>query len=156
MSNISRRIFLAYLGILLASISANATAQLIKKFRKSNVTIISSGQIFTFNIELAEDSKQHALGLMYRQKLAPDAGMLFDYKTPHRISMWMKNTFIPLDMIFIAADGRIVNIAERTIPKSTTVISSHENVKAVLEVNSGTVAKLGIKPGDLVRHRIFE
>ena len=93
---------------------------------------------------------------MYRRKLAPDAGMLFDYKTPQRVSMWMKNTFIPLDMIFIAADGRIVNIAERTVPQSKTVISSQGKIRGVLEINGGTVARLGIKPGDRVRHPIFE
>jgi len=125
-------------------------------FKRTVLTIVSSGQKFSFNVELAQDSKQHALGLMYRRKLAPDAGMLFDYKTPQRVSMWMKNTFIPLDMIFIAADGRIVNIAERTVPQSKTVISSQGKIRGVLEINGGTVARLGIKPGDRVRHPIFE
>ena len=92
---------------------------------------------------------------MFRRKLAPDAGMLFDYKVPQRITMWMKNTYIPLDMLFIGAGGRIVNIAERTVPRSLAAISSDGNAQAVLEVNGGTARRLGIRPGDMVLHPIF-
>ena len=109
----------------------------------------------TFEVELAATEKQRRLGLMFRRKLAPNAGMLFDYVRSRPVAMWMKNTYIPLDMLFIAADGRVVNIAKRTVPHSLKSISSAGRVRAVLEVNAGTADRLGIVAGALVRHRIF-
>ena len=108
-----------------------------------------------FEVELAATEKQRRLGLMFRRKLAPNAGMLFDYVRSRPVAMWMKNTYIPLDMLFIAADGRVVNIAKRTVPHSLKSISSAGRVRAVLEVNAGTADRLGIVAGALVRHRIF-
>ncbi|HEX6979549.1 MAG TPA: DUF192 domain-containing protein, partial [Alphaproteobacteria bacterium] len=84
-----------------------------------------------------------------------DAGMLFDFKRDQPVSMWMRNTRIPLDMLFIARDGRIVNIAQRTVPFSEATIQSKGAVRAVLELNGGTAQRLGIRPGDTVRHPIF-
>ena len=92
---------------------------------------------------------------MYRRDLAADAGMLFLYERAGRHSMWMRNTLILLDMLFIARDGRIVHIAQRTVPGSLETISSEGPVKAILEVNGGTAARLGLQPGDRVRHRAF-
>ena len=92
---------------------------------------------------------------MYRRSLADDAGMLFVYGSEGMVSMWMRNTFIPLDMLFIAGDGRIVRIAERTVPQSLETISSGRPVIGVLEVNGGTAARLGIQPGDRVLYRAF-
>ncbi len=108
-----------------------------------------------FEVELAATEKQRRLGLMFRRKLAPNAGMLFDYVRSRPVAMWMKNTYIPLDMLFITADGRVVNIAKRTVPHSLKSISSAGRVRAVLEVNAGTADRLGIVAGALVRHRIF-
>ena len=108
-----------------------------------------------FKLEMALTEKQQQRGLMFRRSLAPDAGMLFDYGSPQIITMWMRNTLIPLDMIFIGADGRIINIAERAVPGSLTAIASAGAARAVLEVNGGTASRLGIKPGDRVRHAIF-
>jgi uncharacterized membrane protein (UPF0127 family) len=108
-----------------------------------------------FQVELAATEKERQVGLMYRRKLARDAGMLFDYLTPQPVAMWMKNTYIPLDMLFIAADGRVVNIAKRTVPHSLASIASAGRVRAVLELSAGTTDRLDIKPGDLVRHRVF-
>ena len=85
-------------------------------------------------------------------KMAADAGMLFLYDPPQNTSMWMFQTLIPLDMLFIGADGRVVNIHERAVPGSTATISSAGPVRAVLELNGGTVARLKLKPGDRVRH----
>src|SRR3546814_13522615 len=85
---------------------------------------------------------------MYRDHLAADAGMLFVYSQPRRVSMWMKNTLIPLDMLFIAPDGRIESIVKRAVPHSLATISSRGKVRAVLELNGGTVDRLGIRPGD--------
>ncbi len=81
--------------------------------------------------------------------------MLFVYPSDAPVSMWMKNTFIPLDMFFIGSDGRITHIAERTVPQSTELIGSNGPVRAVLELNGGTASRLGIKPGDRVVHRVF-
>ena len=89
---------------------------------------------------------------MYRRDLAGDAGMLFIYERDKPISMWMKNTLIPLDMLFLARDGRIVRIAARAVPMSLQTISSGEEVAAVLELNGGTADRLGIAAGDRVIH----
>jgi len=105
-----------------------------------------------FSVELARTPAQMALGLMFRQSLASDSGMLFVYGSEQPVAFWMKNTVIPLDMLFIGADGHIRRIVERTVPMSTTPISSVDPVRAVLEVNGGTAERLGIRPGDVVRH----
>ena len=108
-----------------------------------------------FAVELATTPDQQVQGLMFRRALAPDAGMLFLYDDEHEIQMWMKNTLIPLDMIFIKADGRILSVAERTVPQSLATIGSKGPARAVLEVNGGTVSRLGIKPGDRIVHPAF-
>jgi uncharacterized membrane protein (UPF0127 family) len=109
-----------------------------------------------FTVELASTEPEREQGLMFRTTLAPDAGMLFDFKEVEPVVMWMKDTNLPLDMLFIAKDGRIIRIAERTVPFSLTMISSGGAVLGVLELNGGTAARLKIKPGDLVIHPIFE
>jgi hypothetical protein len=92
---------------------------------------------------------------MFRRSMAPDAGMLFDYTTPSMAMMWMKNTLIPLDMLFVDAAGRIVNIHERAVPGSLDPIAAAGPARAVIELNGGTAAHLGIKPGDRVIYPIF-
>jgi uncharacterized membrane protein (UPF0127 family) len=92
---------------------------------------------------------------MHRPSMAADVGMLFDFKADAPVAMWMRNTLIPLDMLFITRDGRIANIAERTVPYSETSIPSKGPVRAVLEVNGGTAARLKIRPGDRVDHPMF-
>ncbi len=108
-----------------------------------------------FRIEVAVTPDQKATGLMFRRELAADAGMLFTYETPQIITMWMRNTYIPLDMIFIDSLGRVVNVAERTIPETLTVVPSAAPAVAVLEVPAGTAARLGIGPGARVIHPSF-
>jgi len=115
----------------------------------------SDGRVHRFTVELANTDAEREEGLMFRTSLAPDAGMLFDFKRVEPVVMWMKNTYLPLDMLFIAKDGRIVRIAERTVPQSLTMISSVEPVLGVLELNGGTAARLRIKPGDRVAYPIF-
>lgn len=109
----------------------------------------------SFRVEIAVTPEQRQQGLMFRQSLAADAGMLFLYGEDRQVRMWMKNTLIPLDMIFITRDGRVESVAERAIPLSAAIVASDGNVAAVLEVNGGTAARLGIKPGDRVRHAAF-
>ena len=98
---------------------------------------------------------QRARGLMFREKLGPYDGMLFDFYKDAPVSFWMKNTLIPLDMVFIAGDGTIKSIHANAVPHSTETIPSQFPVRAVLEINGGSAKLLGIKPGDKVLHPIF-
>lgn len=108
-----------------------------------------------FSVEIAATDEERQTGLMYRKELADGKGMLFDFNPEQEISMWMKNTYVSLDMIFIRADGRILRIAENTEPMSTKIISSRGQARAVLEVMAGTAQKYGIRPGDRVSHPLF-
>ena len=117
--------------------------------------IASKSGVHTFAIELAVNDEQRARGLMFRKELPEGQGMLFDFHKEQPTSFWMKNTYIPLDMIFIRGDGRILRIAENTVPLSETLVPSGGPVRAVLEVIGGTAKKLGIAPGDRVGHAIF-
>src|SRR5512134_3375920 len=117
--------------------------------------IASKGGVHTFAVELALTPEQQAQGLMYRKELPEGQGMLFDFKREQEATFWMKNTYVPLDMIFIRADGRIHRIATNTTPLSEALVSSGGPVRAVLEVVAGTTKKLGIAAGDRVAHPIF-
>ena len=117
--------------------------------------IASKNGVHPFQVELAATEEQRARGLMFRKELPDGRGMLFDFQRDQEISMWMKNTLIPLDMIFITRDGRIHRIAENTEPHSLRPISSGGPVLAVLEVSGGTARKLGLAPGDRVAHPMF-
>ncbi|MGE5565617.1 MAG: DUF192 domain-containing protein [Parcubacteria group bacterium] len=108
-----------------------------------------------FRVEVADDEAEREQGLMFRTHLDDDQGMLFDFHTPQQVSFWMKNTLIPLDMIFIRADGTIANIEANTEPYSETPIPSDGEVLGVLEIGGGLTQELGVKPGDKVVHRIF-
>jgi hypothetical protein len=117
--------------------------------------IVTKNGVHVFSVEMATTEEEKTTGLMYRKELPDGKGMLFDFSPEQPVSMWMKNTYIPLDMIFIRADGRILRIAENTEPLSTKIISSGGPAKGVLEVIAGTAQKYGIKPGDLVAHPLF-
>ena len=121
----------------------------------AGVTIVSASGKHSFTVELAETPAQMEQGLMFRRELAPDAGMLFDFKQPTMATMWMRNTLIPLDMLFVDAQGRIVNIHERAVPQSDAIIAAAAPVRVVIELNGGTAARLGIAPGDRVLFPIF-
>lgn len=113
------------------------------------------GAAHAFAVELALTPEEQQKGLMYRQELAEDAGMLFFYPACARASFWMRNTYLPLDMIFIAADGRIVRIARMTVPQTLDIHDSGEKVNGVFEVNGGLTQRLGIEEGDFFRHPWF-
>ena len=152
------RSFSLIAALVLALFAANAAAQspLGATFEKSALEIVGQSGRHAFTVELAVEPAQTSQGLMYRRAMKPDSGMLFDFgEPPRRASMWMKNTFLPLDMLFIKPDGVIESIAQRTVPQSLVAISSRGPVRGVLELNGGTVSRLGIKPGDRVEHPIF-
>ena len=119
------------------------------------LAIESNGSIHHFSVELADTPDEHAVGLMHRNYLPPDHGMLFDYKSPQWPRFWMRNTFVSLDMLFIRSNGEIAYIAEDAVPHSERTIGPRQPVQAVLEVPAGTVERLGLKIGDTVRHHIF-
>ena len=119
------------------------------------VIVTRDGQRHRFRVEMAVDPQQQAVGLMFRQQVGPDEGMLFDWGTPRESAMWMRNTLVRLDMIFIAADGRIHRIVERTVPLSLASVESRGPVRATLELAGGTAERLGLRVGDQVLHRIF-
>lgn len=122
---------------------------------RSTVRIATKHGIAVFHVEVASDRASQERGLMYRRHMAPDAGMLFDFRDPVYVTFWMKNTILPLDMIFIRADGSIASIAANAEPESLKLIKSAEPVRAVLEINGGRAAALGIEPGALVKSAAF-
>lgn len=124
-------------------------------FPVTPLTIETSRGRFEFMVEMAETPSTWRQGLQRRRQLAANAGMLFNFHQPRAISMWMKDTLIALDMIFIDDRGAVVNVAENTVPLSSATISSNGAVLAVLEVNAGTAARLGIRPGGRVVHPLF-
>ena len=151
---LTRRHFLMLSALLVSLVGPAAQAQL-QSFPKAELTIVSAGGPQKFTVELATTPGQMEQGLMFRKTLPPDAGMLFDYRTPSMAAMWMKNTLIPLDMLFVDAQGRVINIHERAVPGSLDPIAAAAPARAVIELNGGTVARLGIAPGDQVQHAIF-
>ena len=118
--------------------------------------IVSKSGVHVFAVEVMRTPEDRAKGLMFRRELADGRGMLFDFSPEQNVSMWMKNTFLSLDMIFIRADGRILRIAEHTTPQSEAIIPAGGPVRGVLEVIAGTSKKLGIAAGDRVAHPLFE
>ena len=117
--------------------------------------IATKGGVQIFGVEMAVTPDEQAKGLMFRRELPEKQGMLFDFHREQPTSFWVKNTYIPLDMIFIRADGHILRIAKNTVPLSETLVPSGGPVRAVLEVIGGTAKKLGIAAGDRVSHPIF-
>lgn len=122
----------------------------------SPLTIDADGKSHKFTVELASTPIEQEIGLMHRNTMAEDHGMLFDFHEERRASFWMRNTFIPLDMVFIHSDGRIEAIRQNAVPHSEDPIGPRAPVRAVLELVGGTAQKLGIKPGDRVHHAIFD
>ena len=129
---------LACMSVLGATFS---TEQLVVRTRE--------GKEIAFTVELAVAANQRQQGLMDRRAMAADHGMLFDFGETRRVYMWMKNTYLPLDMLFIDQGGRIVLVRADTVPLSEEIVDSREPVRFVLELNAGTAARLGIEPGDI-------
>jgi uncharacterized membrane protein (UPF0127 family) len=144
-------------AVLLAAVLALAALPALRSlaFATGELVIETGEATHRFTIELAATPDQRAQGLMHRQSMPADHGMLFDFQDPQPVGFWMKNTPLPLDMLFIDAQGGIVQIEADTTPFSERPIICQEPVRAVLELNAGTSARLGIVPGAKVRHPIF-
>lgn len=118
-----------------------------------SVAVIHSGEeSHSFTVEIADDDAERSRGLMFREELAPDAGMLFDFLDERPVAFWMQNTLIPLDMIFIKADGTIARVHAEAVPMDRTSVPSGEPVRFVLEIPGGRAAELGIEAGDTLEH----
>ncbi len=135
------------------SIDALAQSQ---RLENESLEITTSRCTYVFAVEIADQPEERTIGLMNREKLDPRGGMLFVFDQPNNIQMWMKNTLISLDMIFIDDKGRVLKIAEKTVPHSLDIISSGQNSSFVLELAGGMSAFIGLEPGDHLKHRLFE
>ncbi|MGA0600498.1 DUF192 domain-containing protein [Caulobacter sp. KR2-114] len=126
-----------------------------KPLRTEPLQIATARGRYRFTVEMADTDVTREIGLMCRTAVAPEAGMLFDFKTPQEVSFWMRNTITPLDMLFIAQDGRIISIARNAIPENEAPIPSGGPIRGVLELRGGRAAEIGAAPGDRVSQRIF-
>jgi uncharacterized membrane protein (UPF0127 family) len=152
-TRLGRRLFLGAPFVLAAGSASAQSAEI--KFKRSSLTVVTGAREIKFEVELALNDAERARGLMFRDKLGPYDGMLFDFYQEAPVSFWMKNTLIPLDMVFIAGDGTIRHIHANAVPHSTDTVPSEFPVRAVLEINGGSAKLLGIKAGDKVKHPIF-
>lgn len=155
MTRIGRAAVSAALFALLATLGMLFPDPLEAKMREDRLWLVVGGTEHPIDIEIAETAEEKALGLMFRTSLADNRGMLFPHRPPQEAAMWMRNTYIPLDMIFIRADGVVHRIESRTEPMSERIISSEGPVAAVLELAGGAADRYGLKPGHRVRHSSF-
>jgi uncharacterized membrane protein (UPF0127 family) len=146
----------ASLSLLVFATLIAGVAHAAEPARLEQVVVETAKGRFAFTTEIADTPELRQRGLMFRQRLPEDRAMLFDWGRVEPVSMWMRNTLVSLDMIFIAVDGRVAKVAEATEPLSETTISSDGPVAAVLEVVAGTAERIGLKPGDRVHHPMFE
>ena len=149
-----RRLALLALASLLFSCLAVSGASTMP-LKVEPLEVVTARGVFHFRVEVADTDATREKGLMFRKALAADRGMLFDFKAPRLVAFWMKNTLIPLDMLFIAANGHVVSIAHDAVPLSEVPIPSGGAALGVLELRGGRAAEIGAEPGDQVRDRIF-
>jgi uncharacterized membrane protein (UPF0127 family) len=142
-------------GLFATAMLLVVTAGAVRAADESMLEIVTKDGVHVFTVEMAKTDEERQKGLMFRKELPEGRGMLFDFKPDQNVSMWMRNTYIPLDMLFINGDGTIRRIAENTEPLSEKTIPSGGPVRAVLELIGGTAKKLGIKAGDKVAHPLF-
>ena len=139
-------LFLSVFGAQVAAAACSDTA----------VEVRNGDAVVRFNVEIADTDAERALGLMNRKKLAASAGMLFVYDTPRRASFWMKNTLIPLDMIFVDSEGRVTQVHSQAKPLDQTPIDGGEGIRFVLEINGGLAKRLGIEAGSEMRNQVID
>ena len=142
--------------MLAALFSVAAGTALLANCRVNEIDLRGPWGQANFSVEIADDERERAIGLMHRQSLAKGSGMLFAYKTPTQLSFWMRNTLIPLDLIFIDKSGRVTRIHHNAQPLDETQIPSNGKVLAVLEINGGLSQRYGISLGSEVRHALFD
>ena len=142
-------------GMLAFSACANAQTPQNPVGPTDPLTIVAAGKSHAFKVELADTPKKSEMGLMYRESMPKDHGMIFDFRPAREVSMWMKNCLFPQDMLFLDNDGTVLAIAENARPGSERLIGPGIPVSSVLELNAGLVKELGIKPGDKVQHKLF-
>ena len=143
------------LAVLVASITTG-TADGSDRLPVEKVVVTTAQGDVSFEAEIAITDETRSRGLMFRRSMGEREAMLFYWDNPEPISMWMRNTYISLDMLFADADGVVVHVATDTVPHSLDVISAGREVSAVMEVVAGTAAKLGIRPGSRLKHRFFD
>jgi uncharacterized membrane protein (UPF0127 family) len=153
---IARRAFLGFCaGLALCAPPASARAQEPIPSATEPLEIQTATGAHLFNVEVARSQRERELGLMFRRSMEADHGMVFFFNGEQRVGMWMKNTYIPLDMVFAARNGRVVGVARNTTPLSEAVISSGAAAYAVIELNAGIADSIGLAVGDRVRHSGF-
>jgi len=145
---VPRALFFAL--VLLLALAGGALAQ-----ARTPLVIVTDTGEHRFEVELARSPEDRARGLMFRRSLPENQGMLFDFARDEDIGMWMQNTYLPLDMVFIRADGTVARVERSATPFSTEIIRAGQPVRAVLELLGGTARRIGLKPGDRVRHPVF-
>ena len=157
-SSLTRCVVCLWLLTALFLVIAVQTAQVAEPpvFEQEPLWIETAEGRFEFQVEMASTPAQRNRGLMFRDELAADRGMLFDFQQTQPVTMWMRNTLISLDMLFVREDGRISRIVAETEPLSDRTIGSGGPVRAVLELRGGRAAELGIRPGDRLVHPMFE
>lgn len=150
-----RSVALAFAAALAWLVAASVAAP-VRADALENLTIATATGDHAFSIEVAATPDARERGLMYRRFMPMDRGMLFEFDREAPVAFWMKNTYIPLDMVFIGRNGRVTRIVDRAEPLSETAIPSGGPCAAVLELNGGVAAAIGLKTGDLVRHPFFK
>jgi len=146
----------AFIGVLAFSACAHAQLPANPVGPTDPLTIVSAGKTHAFQVELADTPQESELGLMNRASMPKDHGMIFEFRPARDVSMWMKNTLIPLDMLFMDDKGKVVAIAEDARPGSLRLVGPGFPISSVLELNGGVVKELGIKTGDTVQHKLFK
>jgi uncharacterized protein len=154
-SSARRGLFLAALALAGGAAAQTPITRAQPQLRMEPLDITTSKGVYHFKVEIADNDKTREAGEMFRKSVAPDRGMLFDFKRPQLVAFWMHNTLIPLDIIYIGADGHIVSIAHDAQPMDDTPIRSGGEVLGVLELAGGRAAQIDAEPGDRVRERIF-
>lgn len=139
-------------GVAASNAQAAPVAALVTPVDATPLKIETSSGTHAFEIELRNTPGGREVGLMHRKSMPANHGMLFDFEVAEPVAMWMKNTLLPLDMVFIRADGTIANIAAHAEPLSTRIIPASEPVRYVLELNAGVAERIGARPGDQVLH----
>ena len=149
------RILASVLISLLFLAGPSLASEEVVRLPVEQVIVTSDRGDIAFATEIATSDETRSRGLMFRRSMGEREAMLFHWPSPRVVSMWMRNTYLSLDMLFVTADGTVVHVQADTVPESLQVLSAGREVSAVMEVVAGTAAKLGIRPGSRLKHRFF-